>query len=201
MQGIVLVLDLDGIIRVANRAACESLGYEKSELLGLPVKHVISTVDNPDVKGELPLVSNFHKNQGVMIRGKPMRWVAKNGKLLNLSVSVSVIRGRAGDKEDGVVYVAQDLAERQRAEQALQEIEDRFQRVIENVKDYAIYVLDPLGNVETWNLGAERIKGYSAEQIIGSHFSRFCTEEDIQNHQPQQELEGAADRRPQLLHS
>lgn len=193
MQGIVLVLDLDGIIRVANLAACESLSYEKSELLGLPIKQVISVVENPGLSGELPLVQSLLEKQNSVIRGQPMRWVAKNGALLNLSVSVSVIRGRADDKEDGIVYVAQDLAERQRAEQALQEIEDRFQMVIENVQDYAIYVLDSRGNVETWNLGAERIKGYNAEQIIGSHFSRFYTEEDIKNNQPQQELEGAAE--------
>src|SRR6478672_12814683 len=55
---------------------------------------------------------------------------------------------------------------------------DRFQLLIEAVKDHAIYLLDPQGYVASWNSGAERIKGYSADEIVGQHFSRFYTEPD-----------------------
>src|SRR6476659_4804707 len=58
--------------------------------------------------------------------------------------------------------------------------DDLFRLMIANVRDYAIFMLDPSGRVATWNRGAERIKGYQAEEIIGSHFSRFYPPEDVQ---------------------
>jgi PAS domain S-box-containing protein len=64
-----------------------------------------------------------------------------------------------------------------------------YQLLIETVRDYAIFVLDPTGHVATWNIGAERLKGYSPSEIIGSHFSRFYTEEDLKSNKPARELE------------
>ncbi len=64
-------------------------------------------------------------------------------------------------------------------EEALRESEERFRLLVEGVRDYAIFMLDPEGRVSTWNVGAERIKGYRADEIIGQHFSRFYTQEDI----------------------
>src|SRR5713101_2678399 len=75
-----------------------------------------------------------------------------------------------------------------RAEEALRQGERRFRLLVESVKDYAIFVLDSDGRVASWNLGAERIKGYRAEEIIGRHFSCFYPEEDIRNGKPEQEL-------------
>jgi PAS domain S-box-containing protein len=69
--------------------------------------------------------------------------------------------------------------------------EERFRLLVEGVTDYAIFMLDPFGNVVTWNSGAERIKGYRAEEIVGRHFSCFYEEEDVANGKPQQELEKA----------
>jgi PAS domain S-box-containing protein len=76
--------------------------------------------------------------------------------------------------------------------EALRESEERFRLLVEGVKDYAIIMLDPAGNVMSWNQGAERIKGYGSEEIIGRHFSRFYPEEDVQQGKPQRELEQAA---------
>jgi PAS domain S-box-containing protein len=70
--------------------------------------------------------------------------------------------------------------------------EDRFRLLVESVKDYAIFMLDPHGLVATWNTGAERIKGYSAERIVGQHFSRFYPEEDVRAGKCEFELEIAA---------
>ena len=56
--------------------------------------------------------------------------------------------------------------------------EQRFQLLVNAVIDYAIYMLDPEGRIATWNPGAERFKGYKADEIIGEHFSRFFSEED-----------------------
>jgi PAS domain S-box-containing protein len=77
-------------------------------------------------------------------------------------------------------------------ELAVRETEARFRLLVEAVQDYAIFMLDPQGNVSSWNLGAERIKGYKAEEIVGKHFSRFYPEEDVLNGKPQWELVIAA---------
>jgi PAS domain S-box-containing protein len=70
--------------------------------------------------------------------------------------------------------------------------EERFRLLVESVRDYAIFVLDPRGYIITWNVGAERIKGYRAEEIIGKHFSIFYPSEDIAAGKCEYELEGAA---------
>jgi PAS domain S-box-containing protein len=77
-------------------------------------------------------------------------------------------------------------------ELALRESEAKFRLLVEAVRDYAIFMLDPEGNVASWNLGAERIKGYKSSDIIGRHFSCFYCEEDLRNGKPQFELATAA---------
>src|SRR3954464_7226011 len=75
---------------------------------------------------------------------------------------------------------------------ALDQGEQRFRLLVEGVKDYAIFMLDPQGHVLTWNAGAERFKGWRAEEIIGQHFSRFYPKEALDRHLPEHELEVAA---------
>jgi PAS domain S-box-containing protein len=72
--------------------------------------------------------------------------------------------------------------------EALRDGERHFQLLVQAVKDYAIFMLDPQGRITTWNSGAERIKGYSAEEIIGEHFSRFYTQEDQREGVPMRSL-------------
>jgi PAS domain S-box-containing protein len=79
-----------------------------------------------------------------------------------------------------------------RTEEILLESEERFRLLVEGVKDYAIFMLDPEGHVTTWNLGAQRIKGYEAEEIIGEHFSIFYTDKDVERGHPEEELRVAA---------
>lgn len=85
----------------------------------------------------------------------------------------------------------QEILDRQHIEQALRTSEERFRLLIDNVKDYGIYLLDPQGYIVSWNAGAERIKGYSAEEVIGQHFSCFFLPEDRQQKQPEMILEAA----------
>ncbi|MDB6029489.1 MAG: sensory box protein [Verrucomicrobiales bacterium] len=82
---------------------------------------------------------------------------------------------------------------RQKSEKAFQASEVRFRSLVENVRDYAIFMLDPKGVIMTWNAGAERHKGYRAEEIIGKHFSIFYPPEDVEAGKPERELEVAAE--------
>jgi len=79
-----------------------------------------------------------------------------------------------------VVFIHRDLNRRRRAEEILQQNEERFRLMIGNVRDYAIFMLDPSGHVMTWNEGAQRIKGYTADEIVGKHFSKFYPAEAVQ---------------------
>jgi PAS domain S-box-containing protein len=84
------------------------------------------------------------------------------------------------------------LGERRRsAEHRLSESEERFRLMVLNVTDYAIFMLDPEGRIISWNAGAERIKGYREEEIVGQHFSRFYPDEDARKGKPREALEGA----------
>jgi len=92
---------------------------------------------------------------------------------------------------------AREAAERQarssfERESAMLREQERYRSFVESVKDYAIYVLDAEGRVASWNKGAERIKGYSASEIVGQSFSRFFTEEDLREGKPEEELRIAA---------
>jgi PAS domain S-box-containing protein len=87
--------------------------------------------------------------------------------------------------------ILRDISDRQNAQDALQQSEERLRLLIDGVEDYAIFMLDPNGYVASWNPGAERIKGYRAEEIIGQHFSRFYPQTDIQAGKPQTTLEQA----------
>jgi PAS domain S-box-containing protein len=108
-----------------------------------------------------------------------------------------------GNKEEGYTDADREAVEslapaileafiRRRAEQALRQSEERFRLLVDGVKDYAIFMLDPAGHVVSWNGGAQRIKGWTAEEIVGQHFSRFYPAESAAAGHPQQALDWAA---------
>ena len=99
------------------------------------------------------------------------------------------LRARAEKMESEILSRAREVQERT---EALLQIEQRFRSMVDAVKDYAIFMLDPQGRVSTWSAGAERIKGYKPEEIIGEHFSRFYSPEDIEGGKPDTELKIAA---------
>lgn len=98
------------------------------------------------------------------------------------------IRNRAHELEAANLQLKVQIAERETAERIAKDSEERFRLLVDGVKDYAIFMLDPDGNVVSWNRGAERLKGYAADEIIGKHFSKFYSEEDIRKRRPAEEL-------------
>jgi PAS domain S-box-containing protein len=90
----------------------------------------------------------------------------------------------------GVAF--EDVTDRNLAERTLRDSEERFRLLVEGVQEYAIFHLDPTGHVVSWNAGAERLKGYTSEEIIGRHFSVFYPQEDEMNDKPQNILAQAA---------
>lgn len=104
---------------------------------------------------------------------------------------VEELARRAAIAVDNALVVAELEQVNARQKQSLYQSEERFRLLVEGVQDYAIYLLDPKGRITTWNAGAERFKGYKAVEIIGQHFSRFYTEEDIARRHPWTELEVA----------
>lgn len=98
------------------------------------------------------------------------------------------LRNRAHELESANLRLKRQIAEREAAEKIAKESEERFRLLVDGVKDYGIFMLDVDGYVVSWNRGAERLHGYAADEIIGEHFSKFFSEEDIRTGVPAGEL-------------
>jgi PAS domain-containing protein len=113
--------------------------------------------------------------------------VRKDGSRFWAYVVINPVLARSGDIV-GYVTISRDLTDRKSAADALRQ---QFKLLVQGVTDYAIYLLSPEGIVTNWNCGAQRIKGYQPEEIIGEHFSRFYTPEDRASGEPQESPRGS----------
>ena len=119
--------------------------------------------------------------------------VRKDGSLFWANVVITAMRNSEGELV-GFAKVTRDLTQRRAHEEELRRSEERFRLLVEGVRDYAIFMLDANGKVATWNVGAERIKGYTASEIIGQHFSVFYPQDARESGWPEHELQVAAEK-------
>jgi PAS domain S-box-containing protein len=101
------------------------------------------------------------------------------------------VQERTADLTQANQVLTVEIRQRKRTQEELLRSEERFRLLVETVQDYAIFMLDPSGLVASWNVGAENIKGYRSEEIIGQHISRFFSAEDVERREPERELEVA----------
>ena len=179
-----VVVNQSGEIVLLNIQAEKQFGYRRDALLGQPVKNII-----PEGFAERLAVDGTRTAAGAMVQkigaGIELHGRRKDGSEFPIWIMLSPLESAEGML---VTAAIRDVTERKRVEDALRESEERFRLMASGVKDYANLMLDPEGLVVSWNEGAERIKGYRAEEIIGQHFSRFYPAEDIADGVPGFEL-------------
>ena len=182
----IYMIGLDGRVLSWNSGAVRLKGYEPREIIGQPFSRFYTPEDQ--AAGIPQKALRVAKEEG---RFHAEGWrVTKDGTRFWASVVIDAIKNESGEVI-GFAKVTRDITDRQEAQQRLLESERRYRRLIEAVVDYAIFQLDVNGIVATWNVGAKRIKGYTADEIIGQHFSKFYTAQDRAAGVPAQALDKA----------
>ena len=182
----IYMIGLDGRVLSWNSGAVRLKGYEPREIIGQPFSRFYTPEDQ--AAGMPQKALRVAKEEG---RFHAEGWrVTKDGTRFWASVVIDAIKNESGEVI-GFAKVTRDITDRQEAQQRLLESERRYRRLIEAVVDYAIFQLDVNGIVATWNVGAKRIKGYTADEIIGQHFSKFYTAHDRAAGVPAQALDKA----------
>ncbi len=182
----IYMLDPTGRVTSWNVGAERIKGFSADEIIG---EHFSLFYTPEDRAAGVPAQVLETARRDGKFAGEGWR-VRKDGTRFWASVVVDRINDEAGELI-GFAKITRDMTERREAEQALLEAERGFRILVQGVTDYAIYMLDRDGRVTSWNAGAERIKGYAPAEIIGEHFSRFYTPEDLDREVPKTALETA----------
>jgi PAS domain S-box-containing protein len=197
-----IATDAKGVIQIFNVGAERMLGYTAAEVMDkiTPAdisdpQEVIARATALSLELGTPITPGFEALVFKASRGiediYELTYIRKDGSRFPAIVSVTALR----DEQDAIIgylLIGTDNSARKHIEEMLRWTEESFRLMVESVSDYAIVMLDPQGLVVSWNTGAERIKGYHAEEIVGLHFARLYPHEEVEAGKPQRELDLAA---------
>jgi PAS domain S-box-containing protein len=182
----IFMLDPEGRVISWNSGAAKLKGWQRDEIVG---QH-FSIFYPPDVAASGWPQEELRRARALG-RFEDEGWrVRKDGSRFWANVIITALYDRGGELT-GFAKITRDLTERRQHEEELRESEARFRLLVDSVRDYAIFMLDANGNVRSWNTGAQALKGYTAEEITGRHFSVFFTPEDVEAGEPAAELRAA----------
>jgi PAS domain S-box-containing protein len=185
----VVVVGSDGRIVRVNHAAETLSGYSRDELVGMAVEELVPEAMRG---GHVAHRTAYQRSPTVRTMGTHLdiRFRRRDGSEFPADIALSPV---VTDRGVQVVASVRDITERKRAEDELLRAQQSFRLVVEGVRDYAIFMLDPDGRIRSWSPGAARLKGYTADEIIGRHFSVFYTPDDRAADKPARALVIAGD--------
>jgi PAS domain S-box-containing protein len=187
----VLATDEHARILRLNPVAERLTGWSESEAIGQPIDEVFNIVNEHTRARALNPVERVLREGVVVGLANHTSLIARDGTERPIEDSGAPIRDLHGATR-GAVLVFRDVSEERKAQEARRQSEERLRLMVASVRDYAIFMLDVDGRITSWNAGAERIHGWSAEEVIGVDFSRLFLPEDAAAGQPRRELETAA---------
>ncbi|HEX6349127.1 MAG TPA: PAS domain S-box protein [Candidatus Dormibacteraeota bacterium] len=185
----ILIADAEGRIVFFSRQLELLSGYSAGELVGQTLESLVP---------ERFRAAHVRHRDGYVAAGSPIRAMGSGLKIFlktkdGREIPVDIALAPLGSGREALVVAAvRDATERTQVEQELRDSRERFQQLIDGVQDYAIFMVDPAGNVASWNSGAARIKGYAADEILGRPTSVFYTPDQVRKGVPQKALEAAA---------
>jgi PAS domain S-box-containing protein len=182
--------DKHGHITYFNPGAERIFGYAARDVVGKPLTLLMPERFHAAHRQGL---ARFLTTGEARVIGRTVELVGRRKDGTEFPLELSLSSWKKGE-EVFFTGILRDITERKRAEELLRASEERFHLMVTHVEDYAIYMLDAEGRVATWNAGAERIKGYRADEIIGRHFSCFYVPYDVQAGKPEQLLQEAVSR-------
>ena len=186
----IFVTDGKGIIRGANPRASELFGYTQAALIGQPIESLVPArfrSRHPSHRENY----NAHPRARQMGAAMNLFGLRKDGSEFPVDIMLKPLEMPSGPI---VLSFVRDVTEQQAEQDAARRSDQQLRSLVEGVRDYAIYLLDREGYITTWNPGAERIKHYTSDEIIGKHFSRFFTQEDAERGRPAELLRLATER-------